>query len=290
MSGAVLEAPPAGGRTAPRAIDPLPSVTSRVGEPTWELAERLYPRQGEWSERQFRRVWERSPVPVDFDAGVLYFDADAERSSSRGEPTWEAAEFLHPRQGEWTEEEYLGAAGDCLGLVEFVDGRLEFLEMTDLPHALLVDWLMDRLKEHGRATGSGRPLTAPLSVRLWTGRNREPDVMYFPPDIGQAGRRYPTAEDVLLAVEVVSPSPESIRRDRRTKRTEYAAAGIPEYWVVDATDPADPFVLVLTLPDGADEYAEHGTFRPGEAGDSVRLPGFSVDIAALFAAGGIVDE
>ena len=284
MPDAVLAPPRTADPAAADHHDPLPSVTSRVGEPTWELAERLYPRQGAWSEFEAAGVVARSPVPVTLHDGELVFEADAARVSARGEPTWEVAEFLHPRQGRWTEEEYLAVADDCLGLVEFVDGRLEFLEMTDLPHALLVDWLMDRLKEYGRTTGTGRPLTAPLSVRLRNGRNREPDVMFFPPDVLRVGRRYPTAADVLLAVEVVSPDPKSVRRDRRTKRTEYAAAGIPEYWIVDATDPADPFVLVLTLPDGADGYVEHGTFRHGESASSVLLDGFTLDVTAQFAA------
>jgi Uma2 family endonuclease len=35
----------------------------------------------------------------------------------------------------------------------------------------------------------------------------------------------------LLVVEVVSPNQE--KRDYRYKRTEYAARGIAEYWIVD---------------------------------------------------------
>ncbi|MEV6635505.1 Uma2 family endonuclease [Actinoplanes sp. NPDC051470] len=37
--------------------------------------------------------------------------------------------------------------------------------------------------------------------------------------------------DVLLAVEVVSPS--SISRDWKIKRKQYAVSGIPSYWIVD---------------------------------------------------------
>lgn len=38
-------------------------------------------------------------------------------------------------------------------------------------------------------------------------------------------------DDVLLVVEIVSPG--SVAMDTVTKRTEYAVAGIPQYWVVD---------------------------------------------------------
>ncbi len=49
--------------------------------------------------------------------------------------------------------------------------------------------------------------------------------------------------DVLLTVEVLSPS--SGRTDRVAKLREYAAAGIPSYWVVD---PEVPSVTVLHGP------------------------------------------
>lgn len=59
------------------------------------------------------------------------------------------------------------------------------------------------------------------------------------------------ARDVVLAIEVVSPG--SRRRDRVTKREEYAAAGIPNYWIVDLDGPS---AEVLTLVDGRYEGRE----------------------------------
>jgi Uma2 family endonuclease len=49
----------------------------------------------------------------------------------------------------------------------------------------------------------------------------------------------------LLAVEVVSPKQEN--RDYRYKRTEYAARGIAEYWIVD---PIEQKVTVLEWVEG----------------------------------------
>ena len=49
----------------------------------------------------------------------------------------------------------------------------------------------------------------------------------------------------LLAIEVISPKQE--KRDYRYKRSEYAARGIAEYWIVD---PIQKQVTILELVDG----------------------------------------
>ncbi|MFM7449041.1 MAG: Uma2 family endonuclease [Leptolyngbyaceae cyanobacterium] len=55
-----------------------------------------------------------------------------------------------------------------------------------------------------------------------------------------------------LVVEVVSPGIENEQRDYRYKRSEYAARGIQEYWVVD---PTAGQVMVLTWVAGLYEEA-----------------------------------
>ncbi|MEG4633573.1 Uma2 family endonuclease [Microcoleus sp. AR_TQ3_B6] len=55
-----------------------------------------------------------------------------------------------------------------------------------------------------------------------------------------------------LVVEVVSPGKVNEDRDYRYKRSEYAARGIPEYWIVD---PGQAKVTVLMWVDGLYEEA-----------------------------------
>jgi Uma2 family endonuclease len=59
--------------------------------------------------------------------------------------------------------------------------------------------------------------------------------------------------DVLLVVEIMSPGSEGT--DMITKRNEYAAAGIPQYWIVDQ-DPAQT-VTMHRLAD--DHFTVHAT-------------------------------
>lgn len=86
-----------------------------------------------------------------------------------------------------------------------------------------------------------------------TGRVRIPDFMVLGEDLSlalEASRRSTILVDMpppLLVVEVVSPGKANQDRDYRYKRSEYAARGIPEYWIVDAEKAQ---VTVLTLVDG----------------------------------------
>ncbi len=81
-----------------------------------------------------------------------------------------------------------------------------------------------------------------------------------------------------LVIEVVSESEQDHQRDYVAKRAAFAAAGIPEYWIVD---PQQSMITVLKLR--GDEYSVHGEFRAGESATSAMLLGFSVDVTETFA-------
>jgi len=66
-------------------------------------------------------------------------------------------------------------------------------------------------------------------------------------------------------------------RDYVDKRSEYAKAGIREYWIVD---PRTRSITLLTLRGRA--YLERGVFKDGQAVASAQLKGFSVDVSEVF--------
>ena len=83
-------------------------------------------------------------------------------------------------------------------------------------------------------------------------RVRIPDLMILTEDLLAAigGRRATITPDMpspVLVIEVVSPGKANEDRDYRYKRSEYAARGILEYWIVDAQRHK---VTVLSLVDG----------------------------------------
>jgi Uma2 family endonuclease len=65
---------------------------------------------------------------------------------------------------------------------------------------------------------------------------------------------WPVTNDLLLAVEIVSPSSKSM--DRELKVKEYARAGSPRYWVVDRDAPNTVTLYRLTGTDGYESVAK----------------------------------
>jgi Uma2 family endonuclease len=195
--------------------------------------------------------------------------------SRRGEPAWEIAR-LFPTQGEWTESDYL--AIDTNHLIELSNGCLEFLPMPTPFHQLIVGHVVALLHAFVDAHTAGHVLFAPLPIRLWPGRFREPDIMYFRPGRIRDPRLPPDGADLVM--EIVSEGDDNRRRDLDTKREEYARAGIAEYWIVD---PQEHRITVLTLDGTA--YRVHGAFGRGATATSVLLPGFAASVDATMAAG-----
>lgn len=191
------------------------------------------------------------------------------------EPVWDIAR-LFPPQGQWAVEDYLGLEGQSgNSLVEFSHGHIEVLPVPSLQHQAMAAYLFHLLYSFVTGRQLGVVRFAPTKVRLWEGKIREPDLFF----VAKANVEKRTAQwftHIDLAMEIVSPDDPG--RDLETKRQEYAAAGIPEYWVVD---PRYEEVLVLLLVDG--QYAAHGVFRLGEIATSVLLPGFGVAVAEIFA-------
>lgn len=197
------------------------------------------------------------------------------RVSQYGEPTVEILD-LFPRQGEWTEVDFLRLPDRAR--YEFVDGRVEQLSMPEYSHQFIVRFLFRVLDAFTSRTRVGEALFAPLRVRLPVGNYREPDIVFVKAGFKPTPQGY--ADNADLVMEVVSPSKEDRQRDLVEKRADYARAGIPEYWIVD---PESRTITVLVHTAG--DYREAAIHREGEFAKSFLLSGFSVDVSACFAAG-----
>jgi Uma2 family endonuclease len=195
--------------------------------------------------------------------------------SANGEPAWEAA-YMLPVQGSWSEADFLKFHTNRMA--ELVDGRLEILPMPTLKHQRILIWLLDAFRKTVSDQPTATVLTAPLPTRLFPGTIREPDLLYIAPENAPGPDvDYPSHLD--LALEIVSPGKDAQKRDYEDKRTDYARAGIPEYWIVD---PQENRVTVLVLQDGV--YTEHGVFGIGDIAAGLLLPALRVDVATMLKA------
>jgi Uma2 family endonuclease len=89
----------------------------------------------------------------------------------------------------------------------------------------------------------------------------EPDVVVLPAELAYVRGGPLRPDQVLLAVEVVSPG--SKRIDRLVKPSVLAENGVPAYWRVELDGPDTPMIVAYGL-DG-DVYREVGVVRAGES-------------------------
>jgi Uma2 family endonuclease len=85
-----------------------------------------------------------------------------------------------------------------------------------------------------------------------------------------------------VAIEVVSPGSE--QRDYEEKPDEYFRFGVREYWIVDADRQE-----MLVLKRWGSRWREH-MVRPPQPYSTRLLPGFALDLAAVFAAAAELPE
>ena len=130
---------------------------------------------------------------------------------------------------------------------ELVDGRLELMNPPTFRHILIAKFIereldreINRLKLPWLAIREG-------GIRTGWRKSRIADVYVVTTEqiAGSLDESGILDTSPLLVVEVVSP--ESVKRDYRYKRSEYAALGISEYWIVD---PNMQQVTILILDEG----------------------------------------
>lgn len=114
------------------------------------------------------------------------------------------------------------------------------------------------------------------TLRLSNRSAPEPDFVLLRPDPRNYRDRYAEPGDVLLLVEI---SDSSLRRDREVKLPLYAAAGIPEYWIVDVQNET---VELYKDPAGS-SFASAGNFRRGESVSPTAFPDLRIAVDEIFA-------
>lgn len=147
----------------------------------------------------------------------------------------------------WTYED-LELLPDNGARYEIIDGNLEMTPPPVNDHAVACAALYDLLKAAAPPELRVLPAAGVHEVLVDSAQQfLVPDVVVVRRTAVAARKRAFAAADVVLAVEVVSPSTRT--RDRVTKRDVYARLGIPHYWVVELTP--QPALTTFALDESA---------------------------------------
>jgi Uma2 family endonuclease len=175
----------------------------------------------------------------------------------------------------YTCEQYLGLVASGVLTpdddVELLEGVIVAMSPSNLPHDAGVRRVSFALF---RAVGERAVVHVQLPLVAGSYSLPEPDVAVVPGMIADYDHRRPTT--ALLVVEV---SDTSLKQDRLTKGSIYAAAGFPEYWIVNLKDDC---VEVRRAPEpSARRYASITIARRGEFLELAELPGAGVSVDDL---------
>jgi Uma2 family endonuclease len=188
---------------------------------------------------------------------------------SRPSPTDPAAPAL------WTAEQYLALVDEGqLGpddRVELLEGVIVSMAPQNVPHAAGVFRVHHALH---RAVGERALVRVQLPLVLGERSVPEPDTAVVSGQISDFDHAHPRT--ALLVVEVADSS---LKQDRLTKRAIYAAAGIPEYWIVNLPD--DCVEVRRDAEAAARRYARVTIARRGETIELGALPGVRVAVDDL---------
>jgi Uma2 family endonuclease len=163
------------------------------------------------------------------------------------------------------------------GLSEWVDGEVRLYKSSTSEHQTIVGFLRTLFGIFVEATTGGVVSGGPYAMQAARGGSgREPDIIVVRAEHQDRVRSSHLTGPPDLVVEVISP--DSVERDMVEKKREYEAAGVAEYWVIDARPghlgEAEFFIL------DAGQYREE---PPGQDGvyRSHMLPGFWIRLEWL---------
>ena len=155
--------------------------------------------------------------------------------------------------------------------VELLDGQI--VEMTPIgsAHAACVNRLTALLS---RPLGSETCVSVQNPFVLAERWEPQPDLAVLRRAAGFSGASLPSPQDILLVIEVADTS---LERDRDVKIPRYAAAGIPEAWLVDL----GPDAITVYRGPTPDGYSDVITVTRGDTLRPLLLPDIAIAAADI---------
>jgi len=160
---------------------------------------------------------------------------------------------------------------------EFINGQIVIHSPVRKRHWNASDFLSRVLSVYASIKKLGQVGTEKVMIAL-TRNDYEPDIVFFSKE----------KADTFTDDQVLFPAPDFIveilsrktaSTDRGTKKDDYAAHGVREYWIVG---PAKQRIEQYILAAASTEYFPAKVHQYGEIIESVAIPGFSIPVKAVF--------
>lgn len=161
--------------------------------------------------------------------------------------------------------------------VELLDGEVIRMSPVGSRHAACVDRLVAVLHA---ALSSLRPGDRPIvrcqsPIRLDERSEPEPDVTLLRARDDFYAASHPGPADVLLVVEVADSS---LGFDRDVKLPRYAAAKIPEVWIVDLAESTIDIHRCPAIVDDPPRFTERSRHGRGETLRPLAIPNLEIEV------------
>jgi Uma2 family endonuclease len=157
--------------------------------------------------------------------------------------------------------------------VELLAGEIHEMAPEGPPHTYYGGSMADFFRGclNNRAlVREARPIT------LADNSEPEPDIALVQGIWSNYRLRHPSPEEVFLLVEV---SQSTLAKDLETKKSVYAEAGIPEYWVLDLVN---SLLIVFRNPRGSN-YLSRQEYNSGDI-SPIMFPDIQISVTELFQA------
>ncbi|MGL5193662.1 MAG: Uma2 family endonuclease [Chroococcales cyanobacterium] len=178
-------------------------------------------------------------------------------------------------------EDYLQYDDGSANRYELVNGKLEVMNPPRLEHFLIARFLEKALEAEINRKSLEWICFKDAGIRTGQQKSRLADICVVTleqaQELTQKSLVFQTPP--LLVVEVVSP--ESVNRDYRYKRSEYAAAEIVEYWIVD------PILNQLSLLRLEEGFYEETILTASQPIVSQVFPELTLTVDQVLAAGNL---
>lgn len=188
-------------------------------------------------------------------------------------------DWFYPPPGGWTVDDLDRLPPDAPRF-ELIDGALIMMSPQTDFHSVVMRRLANAMEDAIPDESDNLRVVTEMTVRLGRRQGPEPDILLVDAPLDDKRTNYLPGE-VVLAIEIVSD--ESEERDRETKPTKYAEAGIRHFWRVENED-GSPVVHVYELDEATARrpavYVPTGIHR-GKLDVPVPFP-MGVDLTTLY--------